>query len=193
MTPLAIALRVAHVLDALSVPYVLVGSMAAAAWGFPRTTNDADIVAGLQAHHIDPLVAALAAEFYVDRAAVERAVTHWRSFNAIHLETAFKVDIFVPPAGGFGRQQLARRTQTRIGPEPDADMLAVATAEDTVLAKLDWYRSAGSSSDRQWQDVVGVIKVQGHALDYAYLREWAERLGLAALLDRALSEAGYPG
>ena len=65
----------------------------------------------------------------------------------------------------------------------------VATAEDTVIAKLDWYRSAGESSDRQWRDLVGIIKVQGRDLDREYLRHWASRPGLADLLARAFHDA----
>jgi hypothetical protein len=190
VNPTEILLQVATLLEALGVPYAVVGSMASSAWGFPRTTNDADLVAELQPFHIDVLVAALSADFYIDRAAVEQAVTRGRSFNAIHLESAFKVDVFVPQADGFGRQQIARRRREPLGPGPAAGVICVATAEDVVLANLDWYRAAGSSSDRQWQDVTGILKVQGPALDLAYLRLWAARLSLTSFLDRALSEVG---
>ena len=190
MSPTEILLRIGAVLDLLGVPYAVVGSMASSTWGFPRTTNDADIVADLGQQHVDGLVEALAPDFYIERSAVERAVRTSRSFNAIHTDSAFKVDVFIPPAGGFGRQQIARRRHERLGADPDAGSLAVATPEDVLLAKLDWYRTAGSVSDRQWQDVAGIIKVQGTALDREYVREWAERMGLAALVDRALAEAG---
>jgi hypothetical protein len=186
-----VLLRVVAVLDRLGVPYVVVGSLASSARGFPRTTNDADIVADLRDEHADPLVAALGTDFYVDPAAIERAITRYRSFNAIHRGSGFKVDIFVPPPDGFGRQQLARRSREHLDPA-GALAVFVATAEDVVIAKLDWYRASGGQSDRQWQDLVGVIKVQAPAIDRAYLRQWAARLNLSDLLDRALAEAG-PG
>jgi hypothetical protein len=170
---------------------VVVGSLASSARAFPRTTNDADIVADLKGEHADPLVAALGTDFYIDPAAVERAISGYRSFNAIHGGSGFKVDIFVPPPDGFGRQQLARRSREHLDPA-GALAVFVATAEDVVIAKLDWYRASGGQSDRQWQDLVGVIKVQAPAIDRAYLRQWAARLDLSDLLDRALAEAG-PG
>ena len=184
-----VLLQVVTVLDRLGVPYVVVGSLASSARKFPRTTNDANIVADLRSEHTDPLVAALGTDFYVDPAAIEGAITRFRSFNAIHRGSGFKVDIFVPPSDGFGRQQLARRSREHLDPA-GALAVFVATAEDVVIAKLDWYRASGGQSDRQWQDLVGVIKVQAPAIDRAYLRQWAARLNLSDLLDRALAEAG---
>lgn len=184
-----VMLQVVKVLDELGVEYVLVGSVASSARGFPRTTNDADIVADLMLEHIDRLVASLRDGFYIDHEAVERAVVRHRSFNAIHHASGFKVDVFVPPPDGFGRQQLARRSEEHLDPDgPQA--VFVATAEDVVISKLDWYRASGGTSDRQWRDLVGVIKVQAPGIDRAYLRHWAARLGLTELLDRALTEAG---
>jgi hypothetical protein len=184
-----VLLQVVTALHQLGVPYVVVGSLASSARGFPRTTNDADIVADLRCEHADPLATALGTEFYVDAAAIERAIAQCRSFNAIHRASGFKVDIFVPPPDGFGRQQLARRSREQLD-RAGAVAVFVATAEDVVIAKLDWYRASGGQSDRQWQDLVGVIKVQGPAIDYEYLRQWAARLDLSQLLDRALAEAG---
>lgn len=190
MSPTDIVLQVAGVLDALGVPYVLVGSMASSAHGFPRTTNDADVVADLALPQAEPLVSALTPDYYVDRSAVDRAIVQFRSFNVIHVASAFKVDVFVPRPDGFGRQQLARRSREPLGPGLEAPSLYVATAEDVVLSKLQWYRASGDASDRQWHDLVGVMKIQGGSLDRSYLQEWATRLGLSPLLERAFAEAG---
>jgi hypothetical protein len=193
MTPTEILLLVASVLDSLGVPHAVVGSMASSAWGFPRSTNDADIVAELDSPHVPALVEALGLDFYVDTEAIERAIRTGRSFNAIHRLSAFKVDVFVPPPGGFGIQQIARRRLERVGPAPDGPLLAVAAPEDAILGKLEWFAKAGSVSDRQWRDVVGIMTVQRERLDVVYLRQWAARLGLLSLLERALTDAGLAG
>ncbi len=188
MNLVALLQRVVSVFDELDVPYVVVGSVASSARGFPRTTNDIDIVADLRPEHVSAVVAGLGRAFYIDQDAVSRAVVRCRSFNAIHPESGFKVDVFVPPAGSVGRQQLARRTLETLGAD-GRDRLFVATAEDIVLAKLEWFRGSGETSERQWRDVVGVISVQGAAVDRSYLRDWAARFGVLDLLERALAEA----
>jgi len=188
VTPTEIVLLVAEVLDALGVPYVVVGSLASSARGVPRSTNDADVVAQLEHGHIASLVNRLSDGFYVDGAAVERAVVQGRSFNAVHLDSGFKIDVFVPPPGGFGRQQLARGVQEDAGSGTERRKLRIATAEDILLAKLLWYRAGGMVSDRQWQDALGLVRVQQTALDLDYLRAWAAKLELADLLERVLTE-----
>jgi hypothetical protein len=193
MTPTEILLHVASLLDSLGVPHAVVGSMASSAWGFPRSTNDADIVAELGPQHVPALVEALGTDFYVDSDAVERAIRTGRSFNAIHRISAFKVDVFVPPPGGYGRQQVARRRLERIGPGPDGPLLAVTAPEDAILGKLEWFAKSGSVSERQWRDVVGVMSVQRERLDVIYLRQWASRLGVLPSLERALTDAGLSG
>ena len=184
----AILQHVVSVFDDVGVPYVVVGSVASSARGFPRTTNDVDIVADLRPEHVPAVVARLGHEFYVDQEAVSRAIALCRSFNAIHAESGFKVDVFVPAAGSVGRQQLARRTLETLGAE-GGQRLFVSTAEDVVLAKLEWFRASGETSERQWRDVVGVLRVQGAAIDRTYLREWAVRFGVLDLLERALADA----
>ena len=187
-SPVEILLHVARLFDELAIPYVVVGSFASSARGFPRATNDVDIVADIKSEHVERLLAALQTEFYVDELTVRRAVDSFRSFNAIHLGSVFKVDIFVPRPGSVGRSQLARRRLETILPEPPRQ-LYVATAEDMILAKLLWFREGGGSSEQQWADVLGIIKVQGEQLDNAYLTERAARWDVEPLLAKALAEA----
>lgn len=186
---IAVTLLVAEQLERLGVPYALGGSLASSMYGIFRSTNDADLVADLQEEHAEPLARALHGAFYADAAMIRDAISTRGSFNLIHLATMLKVDIFLPGRGAFDGNQLARRVREMVQQEPPRS-LAIVSAEDTVLAKLGWYRAGGEISDRQWYDILGVLKVQGAALDLPYLRRWAPELGVTDLLARALDEAG---
>lgn len=189
LSPAEVLLQVARALEDLGIPYVVVGSFASSARGIPRATNDVDFVADIQPAHVPALLAALTDDFYIDEKAVRRAVENRRSFNAIHFDSAFKVDFFIPHAAEFSRQQLVRRQLESLSPDA-AQRVYVATAEDTLLAKLCWFRAGGGVSERQWSDVLGIIKVQRDRLDLDYLRGWADRLNVRDLLEQSLGEAG---
>jgi hypothetical protein len=100
----------------------------------------------------------------------------------------FKVDVFIPPDRPFSNAQFSRARKETLSPDPQIEAI-VATAEDTMLAKLDWYRQGGETSERQWRDVLGLLKVQRGALDLVYLRDAAAELKISDLLERALKEA----
>jgi hypothetical protein len=184
-------LLVAGVLEELNIPYLIGGSMASAVYGVYRATADADLVADLRPDHVAPLVARLGAAFYVDPDDIRDALARRRSFNIVHLDTMFKVDIFVSRGRPFDQAQFARRDRQVVATDPERAAY-LASAEDTVLAKLEWYRRGGEVSDRQWGDILGVLRTQGTALDGAYLRRWAAELNLTDLLERAMTEAGQP-
>ena len=186
--PIAVTLLVIDALDALGVPYLIGGSLASAVHGVLRATMDTDLVADLRLEDAEPLARALGGAFYVDAESIREAVLHESSFNVIHLETMFKVDVFIVKKRPFHRSQMERRIAQVIATDPERTAY-VATAEDTILAKLEWYRMGGGVSDRQWRDVLGVMKVQADRLDLAYLRQWAAQLNVSDLLERALTEA----
>lgn len=187
--PIRVTIRVAEILEGLGVPYLVGGSIASSIFGEPRSTDDVDIVADLRPEHVQPFVSAMAGEFYIDEGAVRQAVQDRASFNVIHLEAIQKVDIFVLSNHPLNREEMRRRCQVVVTPDPEQS-LYLATAEDIVLQKLEWYRLGGGVSDRQWRDLLGVLKVQAERLDHAYLRHWADALGIADLLKQALREAG---
>lgn len=186
--PLAVTLKVVDIMEALHVPYFVGGSLASAVHGVVRTTMDVDIVAALQPEHVGPLVARLGEEFYADETMIHDAVVSHRSFNLIHFDSMFKVDVFVTTNRPFERAQFERRALLTLSQEPQRTAY-VTTAEDIILAKLEWYRQGGEISERQWHDVSNVIKVQGEALDMDYLRRWAGQLRVEDLLERVLGEA----
>lgn len=187
--PIVVTLLVVQALESLQVPYLIGGSLAGALHGVPRATNDADLVADLKMEQVDPFVDAVTPAFYADADSIREAVRDRRSFNLIHLATMFKVDIFVNQTRLFDRSQFARRISAVIATDPERTAF-VASAEDTILAKLEWFRMGGEVSDRQWRDILGILQAQGERLDREYLQQWAVPLGLDHLLERALQQAG---
>jgi hypothetical protein len=187
--PLRVALAVAGILDRLGVAYVMAGSLASSLHGEPRSTDDLDFVADLSQRQATSLVQALGREWYVSAEAVDDAVARGTSFNAIHLPSGVKVDVFIVGADAFDAHRVASGRSERLGEAPGA-VLRVDTAEHTVLRKLEWFRRGGERSDRQWRDVIGVLRVQRDRLDHGELAAWAERLGVADLVARAQREAG---
>lgn len=185
---LAVTMLVADALEDLGVPYAIGGSFASALHGVMRATMDADLVADLRQEDLAPFVQALGGLFYANAEMMREAIGQHRSFNLIHLESMFKVDVFVARPRDFDRAQLARRQLHLLSEDPERRAY-VASAEDTVLAKLEWYRMGGEVSDRQWRDALGVLKVQGLRLDLAYMRHMAAGLGVKDLLERALEES----
>ncbi len=186
--PVALALILARILERLGVPYCIGGSVASSVYGEVRTTLDVDVVADLDPEHIDALVAAVESDFHVVDEAIHRAVRERSSFNLIHEETLVKADVYVPPDDPTHREQFARSRRVALRSEPGSEVELVSP-EDVVIHKLRWYEMGGRVSDRQWRDILGVLKVQGASLDLAYLERTATILGLSELLARARSEA----
>lgn len=176
-------------LDALSIPFVVGGSLASTGWGEPRATNDIDLLIALEPSQVPALVRELAPTYWVSEAGIRDALAHRSSFNVFHKQSLHKLDLFVRGDSLLDRLQLERRVYERISSH-DERTLPITSPEDIVLRKLAWYRASDESSERQWRDVLGVLKVQRERLDLGYLRDTAARLELAGLLARALDEAG---
>ena len=164
-------------LDRLEIPFLIGGLVG----------GDIDVVADIAPKSVTGFCAVLTPNFYSDAEQAEFAIRAGRAFNVIHLKSAYKFDIFPVGADRFMRSQLARRryTTTRV-PGLENIEFPVASEEDTILAKLVWFRKGGEVSDHQWHDILGVLNVQAGRLDLGYLQEWAVDLGVADLLRRAL-------
>jgi hypothetical protein len=183
--PIAITLIVTGVFEQLGVPYLIGGSLASTLHGMVRTTQDSGIIADMQTEHIQPFLAALQGKFYVDEEMIAESIKHKSSFNIIHRGSMFKVDVFVPHPRPFFQSQLAR--VQRLTFSQDVEKSAnFASPEDTILAKLEWFRMGGDVSERQWRDVLGILKVQGNTEQGIYpRRNEAERGQLPMTLSPA--------
>ena len=177
-----VAARLWRVLNSAEIEFVIVGSVASSLAGEARTTQDVDILAVIRSEHIALLRTALSGSYYFDADSAEEALRSNRAFNIIALEGLLKFDFF-PANDDFALSQLSRKRFLTV-PFLSADPIPVATAEDTILAKLRWYVEGGSLSSRQWRDIEGIVRVQEERLDRKYLWNWAIRLGLEDLLER---------
>jgi hypothetical protein len=186
--PLEVTLKVTGVFEKLGVPYLISGSLASTLYGMVRNTQDADIVAEMRLEHLQPFVSALQDEFYLDDVMIGESIKRNSSFNLIHRDTMFKVDVFIPRPRPFLQSQLARARKQTFTFETEVSA-KFASPEDTILSKLEWYRMGGEVSDRQWRDILGVLKTRAGELDLAYLRQWAGELKVGDLLERALNES----
>ena len=186
--PIEVTLKVTGVFERLGVSYLIGGSLASTLYGMIRTTQDADIVAEMRIEHLQPFVTALQGEFYVDDEMIAKSIQDCTSFNIIHRETMFKVDVFIPRPRPFLQSQLARAQKQTFTFETEISA-KFASPEDTVLSKFEWYRMGGEVSERQWRDILGVLKTRAGELDLAYLKKWAIELKVADLLERALKES----
>ena len=185
--PIAVTVQVTNLLEKLNIPYLLGGSFASAIHGIIRTTQDSDILAEMGKEHISNFIHALDTDFYIDEGMIVDAIRRRSSFNIIHQESMFKVDIFISRSRPFEKSQLARALTQQLSENPQA-FAKVCTAEDIILAKLDWFRLGGETSERQWRDVIGIVKVQRGRLDLGYLKKWAVRLKISDLLKTALKD-----
>ena len=187
LEPILITARVTTLLEKFKVRYLIVGSLASTVHGMVRTTQDSALVAEPGHEHIEPFVRELEGDFYIDEVMIVEAVAQRSNFNIIHRESFFKVDVFIPKMSLFMDEQFRRARRQILSVEPKIEAV-VATAEDTLLAKLEWYRKGGEVSERQWRDVHGVLMVHAGALDMDYLYRMADELGVNDLLEKVLSE-----
>lgn len=172
---------VVRALDGADIPHMLVGSFASSSYGALRATQDIDIVIDPTAEELELFVTAFDEDrFYLNPDAARLALADRDQFNLIDVTTGWKVDLMIRKDRPFSRSEFTRRTRITI---LDVDVW-VATAEDTILAKLEWAAMGGS--DRQVVDAATVLSIGGSDLDQHYLHHWAANLGITDLLAKAL-------
>lgn len=173
----------------IGVSYYLVGSVASSAYGIARATLDVDLVADLSVQHVNSLTEMLKSDYYIDKEMILDAIKRHSSFNLIHLETMLKVDIFIIKDRPYDGVAFQRKRKDTLDEEQGADEFYFASPEDIILNKLEWFQMGGKVSERQWHDVLGIMKVQRELMDKEYLRRWATELGISDLLEQAFLDA----
>ena len=175
--------------EKIGVTYYISGSVASSAYGIARATLDVDLVTDLRTQHVNSLTEILESDYYIDKEMILDAIKRSSSFNLIHLETMLKVDIFITKDRPYNKMAFQRKRKDTLDEEQGAAEFYFASPEDIILNKLEWFRMGGEVSERQWHDVLGIMKVQGDLVDKEYLRNWAAELEISDLLEQAFRDA----
>ena len=170
-------------LEQAGLPYMVTGSVASGRYGEIRTTYDTDIVVDAEWPAVREFVRGLGEEYYVSEEAARAAWARRSMFNVIHFRSGNKADIICRKDRHYSRVAFGRRRRETVL----ATQVHIISAEDIILAKLDW--SKRGESERQYRDALGVAKAQGPSLDTEYLARWAKDLNLTELLQRLLADA----
>ena len=171
--------------------------MASSLLGENRSTQDLDLVIDLEAPIAPQLIDVMSGEFYISESAVTEAIAKSKtapresSFNVIYLPSLEKADIFVIGSDDPFSASVMSRRQLHPVSDLTEEGIYIYSPEDIVLQKLSWYKLTPRRSQKQWRDVLGVLKVQGEGLDRAYLNQWALTLKLTDLLEEALLQSGH--
>jgi hypothetical protein len=179
---------VINALDDLGLSYYIGGSIASSAYGMARSTLDVDLVLELETFHIQPLVNKLKSEYYIKSEMINNAIKEKTSFNIIHLKSMLKIDVFILKDQVYPKKAFERKTKDKLDDEAGSINIYLCSPEDIILHKLEWFKSGGEVSERQWLDILGVIKIQFEKLDKDYLKYWAKQLGVFNLLEKSFSE-----
>ncbi|MFZ2653438.1 MAG: hypothetical protein WAX69_00850 [Victivallales bacterium] len=177
-----------EVFGKMGIDYYIGGSIASSAFGLPRTTLDIDIIADIKKIHAEHLVKALDHEYYIDQDMIRDAVQNHSSFNIIHNSTCFKIDIFILKNRLFDKLSVKRKREGLLDADNTDKLFFFASPEDIIISKLEWFKIGGAVSERQINDIKGIIKVQGDKLDFDYLKNTASSLKLTDILKKVLND-----
>jgi putative nucleotidyltransferase-like protein len=175
-------------LDQAEIPYMLTGSFASNLYGNARATQDIDLVIRATPDQLSRMKSLLPEpDYYFDMAAAKDAAMQKSMFNILSMEHGWKIDLIFLKPGAYAQEAFSRRAPAQI----DGVALIASTAEDLIIAKLDWARMGESL--RQINDVAGILKIQQGSLNRAYIEKWIHELGLTSEWARACQLAAEPG
>jgi hypothetical protein len=183
--PTAIASLLAQILNAANIPYYITGGVAAIAHGEPRATIDLDVVISIDLIDLPALAANFEAQGFYVAGLADVMTGSLRCLNITHLETIENVDLMI---SGKEEYDLIKFDRCRSYTLSGSGEVSIASPEDVIISKLIWRRE--TQSDKQWRDILGILKVQQEKLDFGYLKEWIERFGLDDDWQQAKVESG---
>jgi hypothetical protein len=181
LTPVVAAFR------QLGIRHYVGGSVASSFHGATRTTMDVDLVCELEEKHVQAFVGSFSDDYYISEPAIRDAVRRSSCFNLIYLPTSWKVDVFISRRRPFDQDAMQRASLQLLGGVHRIDV-HVATADDSIISKLEWYRLSNETSNRQWDDVSRLITLLGETADLTYLENAATSVGVRDLLTRLLDQ-----
>jgi hypothetical protein len=177
--------KITTALDRAGVAYMLTGSFASAYHGLPRSTQDIDFVIASTPAQLRAFIGTLSHdEYYADLEAALQALSRESMFNVVDLEFGWKIDMIICKSRAFSQEEFGRRQRVNVF----GTTLFVAAVEDVMIAKLEWAKLA--QSQRQIEDVAGILKIRGYSLDQAYLQKWIHPLELTKEWNQAQRIAG---
>jgi len=177
----AATLAVIDALEAVGVPYMLVGSFASNYYGIPRSTQDADFVVELGGTPIRTVEERLGPEFHLDPQVAFETVTATTRYVVRVAGTGFRIEFFLLSEDEHDSARFGRRCRvTMLGRQ-----VSLPTAEDVIITKLRWSRGGARAKDLD--DARNVIAVQGARIDWDYVASWCDRHGTRDLLESILS------
>jgi hypothetical protein len=181
LIPVAAAFRT------LGIRYYVGGSVASSFHGATRSTMDVDLVCELRENHVADFVDCFEDDFYLSEPAIRNAILRTSCFNLIYLPNSWKIDIFVSQQRPFDVDAMLRASTQTLGRSHKIDV-PIATAEDSIISKLEWFRLSNETSQRQWDDVSRLITILADSADMTYLENAAKSVGVSDLLNRLLNQ-----
>jgi hypothetical protein len=164
------------------------GSLASSLYGMQQLVQDIDLVVALPSSQVAAFIADIKPDYLINEVAIYSAIQNHAAFSMLHLETLLKVDVIIPQLSPFEQQASQHRQWHAL--DKDSRLFPISSPEDIVLVKLKHHQQAGKVPDDQWNDILGVLKVQRPRLNLAYMNRWAEQLNVTSLLKQAYDDAG---
>lgn len=183
----AVVQKITSALVRAGIDYMLTGSFASAYYGAPRSTQDIDFVIDATPEQLQLFLQSLAIhQYYADLDTALDAHKRQSLFNVIDLDTGWKIDLITLKSRAFSQEEFSRRRLVKL---QDIELF-VASAEDVIIAKMEW--SNLSQSQRQIEDVSALLRVRWDSLDHCYLGRWITELSLEKAWNEARRMADIP-